>query len=111
MESQENHSISTESMSHLFSFAFDLIFAQWMNCKNYSNKIQIVNAIIMITTLMPDNAVRNNLENVVTISVHHIKKESLEDNIIFCKTFRIFFEAMVLRYRERLEVAIASLLL
>jgi hypothetical protein len=112
LESTHDRSnINLDSLSHLFATAFDLIFAQWLVCKSSTHKLYIVNGLVMMGTLLPENSMRNNLESIVALFTNNLKKDSLAENIILCKTFRIFFEYVVYRYRERLEITVTSLLI
>jgi hypothetical protein len=110
-DTKDTKNINMDSLSHLFATAFDLIFAQWLICKSNTNKLYIVNSLVMMGTLLPENSMRNNLESVVTLFTQNIKKDSLQENIMLCKTFRIFFENVVVRYKERLEITITPLLI
>ena len=51
---------NVDSMSHLFSTAFDLIMAQWINTNNFHNKIHIINCLILMGAIVPENSLRNN---------------------------------------------------
>ena len=128
--SLENHTSSAnqllksnvDSMSHLFSTAFDLIFAQWIHTNNFNNKIHIINCLILMGAIVPENSLRNNLENIINLFANNLKKENIisnqsvgslptmDEHIMLCKSFRIFFENTVLKYKERLETVCNSLL-
>jgi len=101
-----------DSISHLFATAYDLIFAQWMtNVRNSSNKNQIVNSLIIMGSILPENSIRNNLENITNIYINNLKKENTNENLLICKSFRMFLEIAVTRYKERIELCANSLLM
>jgi len=102
---------NVDSMSHLFATAFDLIYAQWLNSKSFTNKIYVVSSLIMMGTLLPENSIRNNLENITNIFVNNLKKDNIKEMILICKSFRIFFENVVEKYKERIETNVGSLLI
>jgi hypothetical protein len=107
---QSNKKIaSNESIAHLFATAFDLIYAQWLQSKT-PNKFHIINALIMIGSLLPENNIRNNMENIINVFINNFKKENLSDMAILAKSFRIFFEALVPKYKERIEVNVNPIL-
>ena len=100
-----------DSISHLFATAYDLIYAQWINnIKSLSNKNHIVNSLIMMGCILPENSLRNNLENITSIFMNNLKKENQNDNLLICRSFRMFFEISVSRFKERLEISASSLL-
>jgi len=111
-----------DSMSHLFSTAFDLINAQWINARNFGNKLQIINSLILMGAIVPENSLRNNLENIINLFSQNLKKENISnsasnsstalisDHIMLCKSFRILFENIVGKYKERLETCANNLL-
>ena len=119
---ESGYKLNVDSMAHLFSTAFDLINAQWIQCKSFSNKIKIINSLILMGALVPENSLRNNLENIINLFSQNLKKENigtpgtasytscLIDYIILCKSFRIFFENIVSKYKERLETCVNGLL-
>ena len=109
-ESKDKIKQNVNSMSHLFATAFDLIYAQWLNSKVFVNKIHIVSSLIMMGSLLPENSIRNNLENIINIFVNNLKKDNIKEMILICKSFRIFFEITVIRYKERIETTVGSLL-
>lgn len=114
--------VNVDSMSHLFSTAFDLINAQWINTRSFGNKIQIINALILMGAIVPENSLRNNLENIINLFSQNLKKENISnssnnsstaligDHIMLCKSFRMFFENTVGKYKERLETCANNLL-
>jgi len=120
--SYNNTKLNMDSMSHLFSTAFDLINAQWINARNFANKLQIINALILMGAIVPENSLRNNLENIINLFSQNLKKENISlntpnsstalisDHIMLCKSFRIFFENTVIKYKERLETCANNLL-
>jgi len=114
--------VNIDSMSHLFSTAFDLINAQWITGRNFANKLQIINSLILMGAIVPENSLRNNLENIINLFSQNLKKENISssvsnsstalisDHIMLCKSFRIFFENTVAKYKERLETCANSML-
>lgn len=114
--------VNIDSMSHLFSTAFDLINAQWINARNFANKLQIINSLILMGAIVPENSLRNNLENIINLFSQNLRKENISnsapsssaalvsDHIMLCKSFRIFFENTVAKYKERLETCVNNLL-
>lgn len=102
---------SLDAISPLFVTAFDLIQAQWLQCLKYSNKVAVVNCLILFGSLLPENSLSSNIDNIINIYTTNLKKDCFEESLMLTKSLRCYLDLVINRYGTRLETFVSPLLI
>ena len=66
-------------------------------------EIYIFNSLIMICSLIPENDLGNNLENVINMFRINLEKGKNKQNELLCKSFYTFLEFNIEKIKDRLS--------
>ena len=99
-----------EALSHLFATAYEMISAKWVNGIGNENKVYIVQCVMMISSLLPENTLGNVIDDICSLFNANIIKGENHNNTIIAKSFRIFLETNISKFKNRILINVDRLL-
>lgn len=98
---EDDNSDIKASLSSLYATAYEIVTAKWINSVDIKNKSTVISTAMLMASLLSEEAIGNNIDDICSMFRNSVSKESDEDNARISKGFRIFIETNIQRYKER----------
>ena len=98
---EDDNSEIKAALSSLYATAYEIVTAKWISSVDVKNRSTIIATAMLMASLLSDEAIGNNIDDLCAMFSNNVSKGNDEDNAKISKAFRIFIETNIQKYKER----------